>query len=110
MKPTFGNSALLLLLSGMLRAAHADEYILAQTVRVELPGLIQLLNKTTKCRVTAELKTRASSGNAATYEVVAESEICADSVQREVHLRGKLRPSIEGQVMAGTVIEMVPAK
>jgi hypothetical protein len=111
MTRTFGNSALLLIFSGMVGLAHADEYIVAHTVRVELPGLIQLVNKTTKCRAIAELKTYSSAGTGATnYEIVAKHEICDDSKRREIYLQGRLTPSVEGRVVAGTVIELTSPK
>lgn len=106
-KPTF----LCCLLSSLCGLAYADEYLLTDTYRVELPGLVQLVNKTTMCRVIGEVHMRASKGKVVdAYEVVAKREVCADGVQREIHLRGPLKPSLEGRVSAGTVIELAPAK
>ena len=111
MKRTWRIFALFPLIFGPSIVAHADEYVLRDTVRIELPGLVQLINKTTKCRVIGELHTQTFTGVAhASYEVVAKREICPNGDQKEVRLQGALIPSVEGRVMAGTVIELIPTK
>lgn len=91
--------------------AHAEDYNLVETVRVELPGLVQLIGKKTKCRVIAELKTSPTSRNKLLgYQLLAKHEVCSDGIMREVHLQGSLKPSLEGRVMAGTLIDLTPIK
>lgn len=104
-------AVLSLLLTGVSCAAHADAYALAVTVHVDQPGLVHLVNTSTYCKVIGELRTFPSAGGgAAAYRVFARREVCPDGVAKKLQLQGALIPSIEGRVMAGTMVELVPIK
>lgn len=111
MKLIFKIGAFVLLLPSLVCAAPADEYVLAKTVRVELPGLVQLVNKTTGCKVIGELiSDLPARGRPVAYKVRAKHELCSNSERKEIRLQGTLAPSVEGRVMAGTIIVLVPVE